>query len=359
MANTYYQAPASMDPRGEWQPQGFLAGFHYQDRLNDYRTARDIANTSGQLQNRQTLANLQDYMANAPTRQLERIRNQGALRNEIALQPGQHRINTLNQMGDEEVARYQKEFKVWNAMQQLPAAVRQKHIQELLTTSQMLRGVPPGQEWQALSMLKDAGVNTSRWDDNPAKAQKELSWLRGIDTEAFKIIAQAGIAQYEMGERRAMNREDNDTRLRVAEISQGRTSAAGARVERDQKMDARAREVLIKMGMSRGLNKEQAEDFADLQIWQTRARDAQYQSGARAQSSLDETEALLKTFQGVAPPKPQTVPTPDPSMTQGQPQPQAQPQSQYSPGQVYQGRTGTYRFKGGDPKDKNNWEKVD
>jgi hypothetical protein len=32
--------------------------------------------------------------------------------------------------------------------------------------------------------------------------------------------------------------------------------------------------------------------------------------------------------------------------------------TQYQPGQVYKGRTGNYQYKGGDPKDKNNWTKV-
>jgi hypothetical protein len=42
-----------------------------------------------------------------------------------------------------------------------------------------------------------------------------------------------------------------------------------------------------------------------------------------------------------------------------QPQPTPQPTQQYSVGQVYPGSTGKYKYKGGDPTNKANWEKVE
>lgn len=62
--------------------------------------------------------------------------------------------------------------------------------------------------------------------------------------------------------------------------------------------------------------------------------------------------------QGKIPVNPPTPPAQAPLTRGAVPTEPPAPKTQYVAGQTYTGKTGTYKYKGGDPADKNNWEKV-
>jgi hypothetical protein len=235
MPQVNYNNPNAMDPRGSYEPSGALAGWHRFDRMKDFETARDTAQEAGMLSNLRARSELADYNAAGPAREMEYSNRYGAARNALALQPDQHRLNTMNQQADLQAAPYMNEFKVWEAMQKIPAAKRNEQISQTLKISQLLRGVPEGQDLsQLLPQLNQSGVDVSRWKDKaPQQVHKELSFLRGLDPDAFKAITDMDKTRFTEGQSTSRNDADNRTAIEVAKINaagQGQNSAAGAKV---------------------------------------------------------------------------------------------------------------------------------
>lgn len=288
MANITYQP--MQDPRGDWQPQGFLSGFHYQDRLNDYRTQRDIANMSGQLGNRRTLAELNDYNALANVRQLERIAKSGELTSQIALQPDQHKLRSLQMMGDLQAQPYANEFKVWEAMQQLPRAKQQQQLQQLSMASQFLRTVPEGYESQAIPAMEAAGIDVSRWKNDPQRAAVELAYIRNLDIEAVKYISERNSTRTRESNANLRNTEDNQTRIKVAEImanaQRGSTKAEDDRALREE----------VQRILSKPPHERTERENATVLVWQVEKGDPFMKQSAAAQGEGAKIESALRAI---------------------------------------------------------------
>lgn len=90
------------------------------------------------------------------------------------------------------------------------------------------------------------------------------------------------------------------------------------------------------------------------------ARQYQEQASAlepQARAELQSAGTLQRRLEGgeiVSTPRGESVPSIAPPGAA----PQAKPLTQYQAGQTYTGKTGTYKYLGGDPKDKGSWEKV-
>lgn len=305
MAQLNYNNPGSLNPYGTFEPQGILSGAMFPDKVRDYRTMTDLSNQASRLSNEKLAAELEEYKLGGDLRQLERMRNMGVARNEIALQPDQHRLNTMNLMGDLEAGKYQNEYKVWEAQQKLPQAQRAQNIQRIMDTATMLKTLPPEAPLEnKLQILQSRGIDVSRWQGrNPQQIAQELEYLQNLDPEVFKHLQAMEMETFKQTQTTGRHLEELEARKDVSRITSGRTSAAGQKVQRDNDMDAEAERIFEKYFAGEPLTpREQAK----LTVWQARTRDPYAQAGARAQGEGDSVQqaiGAIRPNQQTPPPK--------------------------------------------------------
>lgn len=303
MPNINYQN-ASADPRGTWEPQGFLAGINYQDRLNDFSKQRDLANTQTQLSNEGTAARNQDYLAESPARLSEYAQRAGAANNATALQPGQLNLAQQNLQGDIASAPGQNELKVWQSMQALPQAKKEQTLKDTLTTATVLRGLPQDSDPNlAIGILDKIGIDTSRWKGkDPARVKKELQFMRSLDTETFKQFHEMEKQKALTDSNERIHKGNNDTSRYVADtMSKYREKAlSNTPTARADRMDAQA-QVILSVDPSEWT----PEEHAFMKVWQTRANEPFNKAGAGAQGKKDSITGALDALQ---PKRPQSTP---------------------------------------------------
>ena len=292
MAQTNYNNPSGMDPRGNWDPSGGLAGWNYTDRLRDYKIARDIANESGALANMGTRNQLRDWDQNSENRTLQRQVTGGALGQQITLQPGATNLAITNQQGDIASAEGNNATKVFQAMQSLPEAKRAQQMKETERANIILTGMSETTTTQeALDGLSRAGVDVSRWKDkNPEQVRKELLFIKGIKIADLKQLGEMEKVKFQEAEHNARQDKVSTTQKEVAEIQAGRSSAAGKKVDRDNEMDAEARRIIAKTNSGETTT---ADEDAYLEVYKIRAGEPFNKAAAAAAGKADQLKRTL------------------------------------------------------------------
>lgn len=303
MPNITYNG-ASADPRGNYEPQGFLAGYNYQDRLNDFAKQRDLANMSTQLQNEGTSVRNADFVSGQGARDMQYTQQEGVARNAIALQPGENQLATMNQQGDIASAPGQNNFKVWQSIQALPEAKKAQQLKDTLTTATVLRGLPQNSDpTLAVGILDKLGIDTSRWKGkDPARVQKELQFMRSLDPETFKQFHEIEKQDALIKSNEKIHKGNNDTSRYVADtMSKYREKAlTNTPTARADRMDAQA-QVILSVDPSEWT----PEEHAFMKVWQTRANEPFNKAGAGAQGKKDSITGALDALQ---PKRPQSTP---------------------------------------------------
>mgnify|MGYP001578375862 CR=1 FL=1 len=319
MANLNYANPESLYPLNLTSPgQAFgsgsvpgsvLAGMLLPERLQDYRNVRDASLQSSLLGNKRTGAELNDYLAAGPAREMEYSRQFGASKNALALQPDQHKLATMNLQSDIATAKPANELKMAQALAALPAQQASAHLSQLMTASAILKGLRKETDGpQTLQLLNKYGIDTKDWDPS------YLDQIRNMDPQSLKEAFEREQTMFKETQHTGRTLEEIEGRERVAEISAGRKSAAGARVERDNRMDEEVLNDFVQIGLEKGLSRTDAERAARIAVWQTRARDPYGQQGAAGQREIDVLERIFKVLKK----EPTTpVPTEPPVARQG------------------------------------------
>lgn len=308
MAQLNYNNPGSLNPYGSFEPQGFLSGMMFPDKVRDYRTMTDLSNQAGSLANQRSAAELEDYRLGGDLRQMQRIRDTGALRNEVALQPDQHKLATMNLQGDMDVAQWQQanKVKLYQAVSQLDEQKKAAATADLGRAAAIMRGFRDDNYNPeiALRLLQQGGVDTSRWaGKDPSIVRQELDSIKLFDPAEFKHFSDMNQAFFNQTQQTGRHLEELETRRDIAAMTSGRTSAAGQKVQRDNEMDAEAERILEKYYSGKELSPAEK---AKLSVWQTRTRDPFFAQGAKAQGEGDAVQqalGALRPSQNTPPPK--------------------------------------------------------
>lgn len=290
MANVNYTS--NPDPRGNWEPQGFLAGFNYQDRLNDYNKQRDLANMNSQLSNEGLAARNTDFVHGQGARDMGYTQQEGASRNAIALQPDQLKLSTMQLQGDIGAQPGMNEAKVYESMQALPNAQKQQALKDTLTTATVLRGLPQDADPAlATGILDKLGIDTSRWKGkDPQRVMKEFSFLRSLDPEVFKHFNKMEELKSTEQSAERIHSRTNDTSRYVADRAfEGRKVTMGnSRAAFNNALDEQATSI-----MEKDPKDWDAHDHAVIKTWQTLRAEPFNKAGAGAQGKTDTIKNML------------------------------------------------------------------
>lgn len=302
------------DPRGSWEPQGFLAGFNYQDRLNDYNKKTDLANMNSQLTNEGMAAHNTDFVNGQGARDMGYTQQEGASRNAIVLQPDQLKLGTMQLQGDIQAQPGLNEAKVYESLQALPDAQKQHAMKDTLTAATVLRGLPDGADPAlATGILEKLGVDTSRWKGkDPARVQQEFKFLKSLDPKVFEHFNKMEELKATTQSAERIHKSNNDTSRYVADKVAGSRIAAQGNSEaaRKKAQDLDVAEIIAKDEEDR----TPAEN-ARLRIWQTERQEPNYKGAAAAKTKAQSAKATLDAIQH--PEKPDMSDLPPPTTKKG------------------------------------------
>jgi hypothetical protein len=198
------------------------------------------------------------------------------------------------------------------------------------------------EEWKATQAgIKDAMINGNPHDREVARQM----WLRMPELETMRQT------QAEMSKRQMeIERQRGADRLATVQ----------ARVQQIQKKDA-----ALKMSPQqavvyyRDLRSKTKPDDPNYAVYEA-LEQAALRDWFASQQLKPQTPGAVNPSAVTGMPAAEPVPAPGAAPLPGKPNvPVAStPKTPYIAGQTYTGKTGTYKYKGGDPADKNNWEKV-
>lgn len=305
----HYNNPTAMDTRGSYEPQGILAGWHRADRQRDFETSRDILQNSGMLANLKSRNELLEYNQNAGLRDLQRTATMGDLTTQIATAPFRRGTSMEDAQGDFLASKGNNASKVWNAIKKLPREQQAEQLSQTKKVSMFLRGAPEGADLsQFLDLMEQSGVDVSRWRrKNSAEINRELNILRNVDPEEFKRFAEMEKTRYEQTSQNFRNLDNNETQLYLEEMRQGKQSAAGRKVDRDNEVDNRAMAAYMRRyrktnpkpnDMDHDEYEQEVEDAGELWRYQNRTRDPYLQQGAAGDRDISVPGKIIRSIKG-------------------------------------------------------------
>lgn len=320
MANVNYVNPNGMDPRGEWTPQHFMAGWNYQDRLNDYNTARDLSNESSRLANMNLQAQNEDFAAAAPFRAAERADKMRVFQNQAELNPYMQQTAMSNARVDANVATNSEGIRAATLMAQLTNALddakRKKAIDDTMTLSRLTKGysgtqADPQVAWpMILQQANRMGVDTK--DFKSLDAAQAMQFFTVMDDTWFKEQS-ANIRQTAKGKMDYVQAEmeQNHADYRAG-LQSGKQSASGQKEANlqawtDKFVTLREKDLLHRQNPNKNPPLS-AREQAEMEAAQIRVRDAFYQQGAAIQKEAAGTSNSLGILSGEEPSVPTTAP---------------------------------------------------
>lgn len=328
-------------------PGSFMAGMMLPERMQDYRTARDLSNQSSLLQNQHLAAANEDYNLASPSR----VSGYNLLTNQnqsnIGLLPEQTRLAHIGLEGQLEQAPMKNKTDYQKVLNSLPTENRREFgakLEHIGTVSQM---------------FKDKNGDWIGGDKALPQIATEISRMTGeaIDPSHLNGVSQMlpDIRKYnaEMNKQAAMDsahmeREKvlADATIRRAEIMASRGFASDRNNAERQRQDAEVLPILEKLAREEDLTPA---EWAKFKVYQIRTNEATAKAGANALGGAQTGTGALDILSGKQP-KITTTPKPDTGIVK--------PEQGQQETQKYQGHT--YRLKKGkDRYDQSNWEKID
>ena len=330
-------------PPYNWQPSSGLAGMAYSE---DRRRYEDVGSLQDLMLQNQTQLSLEDLIQGAPVRTAERTAKlkdlpaqsrtlEASTRKaelgtqfEEAMQPGKIKLG----MGEQGLAQGQQGIaRVIQAIAQAPEGP--DYIARIGAAAREA-GVPANHP-----VLQDI-LNVNSPKEAQAKARAFLQQQSNID-QPYRTTMDKTIVggEYDLERQRIAN-QGALASARASQTKQPKTPEQVFNEETNPEHKYAAAVALVN------------DPSQSVELRQ------------RAGKFMSEMQALIERLsqRGIQPsipdfPQPAPVAMPNPQgMGAGQPRPQPQ---QYQQGQVYKGRTGSYRYKGGDPSKKESWEKAD
>lgn len=187
-----YNNPNGMDPRGNWEPQNFLAGWNYTDRLNDYKTSRDISNNAGLLANQSVQQKNDDFASNSGVRDMTRVTQMQTMGNQLELAPVQHRAamgdasTAANIATNPEIQSNKANTAVIDSVTKVKGAKQQQHIQDMSTLAGWAKAYSvPGSDpaigfSQIMKHAERAGIDMTEFQgQDPSKVMQFLGSIDG------------------------------------------------------------------------------------------------------------------------------------------------------------------------------------
>ena len=248
MANNNYVS--GMDsPYGNFQPNGFLAGMMFPDRMQDYRTRRDLQNTGLDTANQIALEQLGTYRADDPVRGAQRQKTLGDLAFGEQMRPTEQSITRQTRLADLERLPEELQTKFIEAMIKKSGANFSKNSQELMQLQSIISpfGDITDENYDtAVSLAERAGMDLTRyWDyadefspddtgnvtetdqgpqvDVVARKKKtkkelmaELNFIRRLNPEVFKFDNDMTKETYTQNQHTLRAREQNASAERIA-----------------------------------------------------------------------------------------------------------------------------------------------
>jgi len=349
MAQVNYSNPEGMYPlqtgvQGEafgsgTVPGSILAGMLLPERMQDYRTSRDLSQQASGLANQQSQAQLQDYLAGGDLRQMQRMQQLGTAESAFKLQSDQHKLATMNLQGDIGAAGKQNELKVAQALHALPAEQRANTMNQMLSATALLQGIPEGSNPNlVLQYLHKNGVNTEGW--NPSYVQH----LRTLDPTKLKQAFEREQTQYKETQhmsRTEVEQENANLRARIA-ASADRHSAAGAKVAQMDNWKQRLTDIQTRFYENGGKYSSAAEQ-AEYNAINSMIRSAEAAASGNLQVQTQSSPGALNLLQNkpsgvsVNPPTSNFVPKTGESTSDNQDQIKQQLGNKYNP-KIYEYR---------------------
>jgi len=359
MSTNNYNSPASLAPEIGFKPDGFLGGMWAGQRNNDYRQAIDQSNLMQALSARQEMDKLQEYGANSPVREAERLSKIAGFNANASsigdIQGGlaaQGRTQQQTQAGDVE-----QKLAGWRSKMGVDEQAKiDRQMANMVGIGETLFNSPGHdtlegqmQRDQLLKQFKtkypDLGLPDSWSNESEQKIFQQYQHAKTL--QQIKQKEDLAKAQLQSATTLQAHEMDNATRIEQEGMKERaakeKVDNAQAKIESTEKEINKLRAIEARVG---SLTPAQAGHLKKLEI----DRDTALAMKAIAQGLppqiLNQGSTTGQGLGGAVG-----------GMVQGARQAVSPAEAQSSgpqPGTV----DGGYRFKGGNPADKNNWEKI-
>lgn len=285
-------------------PASFMAGMLLPERMQDYRTARDLSNQSSLLQNQHLAATNEDYNLAGPSRMSTYNLTTGENQGKLGLLPQQNELARMNLGSDIKRQPTEAQDKLHKALNSLNTTDRQEYIDKLVHAGTILQTYrnQEGNGWAGDPHLISNDMKQKyNVDIDPAHMEGVISMLPDIR----KAQAEFRLKQYEETQHSGRQSEINATNLEIARQRNEYLRNGNAKFKAEQELEAKAREILKKHYSGKQLTPD---DRSDLTLWQTNKAERYYAGGAHAAGSMAETSGLMDIINGRSPTPPGNLP---------------------------------------------------